>query len=146
MSDKLTEDQNYELAISLQWLGQTLGDYWNDNASEFSDSQREELRQIEMYLYGLATELNMESMTLSAEAMKEDIESLAEVTEALQEVEDKIQDIGHSVLIAAKAVDFINAIISRDLKDIAKSGQKLVKEFDPDFKDNLKDKFKEITT
>jgi len=146
MSYALSEDENYELAMSLQWLGQTLGDYWYEHEAEFSDVQREELRQVEMNLYSLASELNMESMRLSAQVVQEDIEVLTEVTKELQEVEDKIQDIGHSVLIAAKAVDLINAIISRDLKDIGKAGQELVREFDLDVKDTLKESFKEITT
>jgi len=146
MSHQLNEDENYQLAMSLQWLAQTLGDYWYAHEKEFSDEQREELRQIEMALYDLASELNMTSMRLEAEALKEDIQVLSEVNEELQMVEDKIQDIGHSVLIASKSVDFINAIISRDLKSIGKTGQKLVKSFDLDIKDLAKEKFKEITT
>ena len=146
MSHTLTQDQNYNLAISLQWLGQTLGDYWYENEKEFTQDQRENLRQIEMNLYDLSSELNMESMRLNTEVSQEDIKILAEVTQELQEVEDKIQDIGHSVLIAAKTVNFINAIISRNLADMGKAGQKLVEEFDFDAKDKLKEKFTEITS
>jgi len=146
MSDTLSEDQNYNLAVSLQWLGQTLGEYWYEHEKEFTDVQREDLRQIEMSLYDLSTELNMESLSLSAKATQHDIKILDEVTQELQVVEDKIQNIGHSVLIAAKTVDFINAIISRDLSSIGKSGQTLVQAFDLDLRTLAKDKFKEMTT
>lgn len=115
--------QVFLLSDFFHQLGNTIGEYIQENKSTLSDTERNALFDKQIELLRLSGEINMWGVALVFEDVQETISQLENITSEVKKTIRKVLAVQKAIDIAASIVELGTAIIAKDPKLI---GEKIL--------------------
>ncbi len=123
---KLTAGEVRELSKAFRDLAIEVGNYLDRNWNDIPRARGRKLEQLQDTLTNQAQVLNVLALELRLDEAEASLANIQKATREAKKAVKRLNDVGKGVKILTAAVQLTGAVVSRDLKAIAKGAKELI--------------------
>lgn len=123
---KLTAGEVRELSKAFRDLAIEVGNYLDRNWNDIPRARGRKLEQLQDTLTNQAQVLNVLALELRLDEAEASLANIQKATREAKKAVKRLNDVGKGVKILTAAIQLTGAVVSRDLKAIAKGAKELI--------------------